>query len=151
VWTWGQNSNGQLGDNTLTNRMTAVPVEVRTGNADRPVKGLGNVVAIAGGGSHALALRNDGTVWSWGHDGSGQLGRPATDSCSGAPCAPAAGQVQLPSGVRAVAIAAGSSHGVVLTSSGAVFAFGSNSHGQLGLPTTTAQSQTPVAVTFSAL
>jgi alpha-tubulin suppressor-like RCC1 family protein len=39
-----------------------------------PNQPLKNVVAIAAGGTHSLALRSDGTVWTWGYNGSGQLG-----------------------------------------------------------------------------
>ncbi len=30
--------------------------------------------AVAASGSHTLAMKNDGTVWSWGYNGAGQLG-----------------------------------------------------------------------------
>lgn len=45
----------QLGDGTTTDRPT--PVQVR---------GLADVVAVAAGYWHSLALRADGTVWAWG-------------------------------------------------------------------------------------
>ena len=40
--------------------------------------GLSNVVAIAGGDSHSLALKGDGTVWAWGANFYGQLGNNST-------------------------------------------------------------------------
>ena len=33
-----------------------------------------SVVAIAGGGSHSLAIIDDGTLWAWGTNGQGRLG-----------------------------------------------------------------------------
>jgi alpha-tubulin suppressor-like RCC1 family protein len=51
VWAWGENFNGQLGDNRLT------PVQVQN---------LSGITAIAGGSFHSLALKSDGTVWTWG-------------------------------------------------------------------------------------
>jgi YD repeat-containing protein len=63
VWTWGWNSDGQLGDGTTTDRKTPVQVS-----------GLTNVKAVAAGYYHTVALKNDGTVWSWGYNYYGQLG-----------------------------------------------------------------------------
>jgi alpha-tubulin suppressor-like RCC1 family protein len=55
VWTWGNNSDGQLGDGTTTGHNTPVQVSDLT-----------DVIAIAGGAYHSLALKNNGTVWAWG-------------------------------------------------------------------------------------
>ena len=42
---------------------------------------LTGITAIAGGGQHSLALKNDGTVWVWGYNGEGELGNGTnTDS-----------------------------------------------------------------------
>ena len=51
VWTWGLNTNGQLGDGTTTN--SNVPIQV---------PGITNAIAVAAGGNHTLALLADGTV-----------------------------------------------------------------------------------------
>ncbi|HZD60439.1 MAG TPA: hypothetical protein VE439_08330, partial [Anaerolineae bacterium] len=67
VWGWGDNSFGQLGDGTKTNRST--PVQA---------KALTNVTAIAAGDAHSLARKSDGTVWAWGGNGFGQLGDGTT-------------------------------------------------------------------------
>ncbi|KFA91072.1 RCC1 repeat- and reductase domain-containing protein, partial [Archangium violaceum Cb vi76] len=55
VWSWGYNSEGQLGDGTTNNRTTPVQVS-----------GLSGVVSVAAGRFHALAVRSDGSVWAWG-------------------------------------------------------------------------------------
>jgi alpha-tubulin suppressor-like RCC1 family protein len=67
VWTWGQNTDGQLGDGTKTNRST--PVEVSA---------LANVTDIGSGRLHSLATEADGSVWTWGLDDNGQLGDGGT-------------------------------------------------------------------------
>ncbi len=67
VWAWGDNSSGQLGDGTYTQR--DVPVQV---------PGLTSVTALAAGRNHTVALRSDGTVWAWGSNSSGQLGNGTT-------------------------------------------------------------------------
>lgn len=63
VWTWGKNYDGQLG-NCNTQRNTTIPVNV---------KGLKNIVAVAGGSSHSLALSKYGTIWGWGRNYEEQL------------------------------------------------------------------------------
>ena len=59
VWAWGNNMYGQLGDGTFNDR----------GGSPAPVVGLTGVTAIAAGYAHSLALKGDGTVWTWGVDG----------------------------------------------------------------------------------
>jgi len=64
VWAWGAYpAYGQPSDGTRTNSF--LPVQV---------PGLSRVTAIAAGGSHTVALTDDGTVWAWGSNVSGQLG-----------------------------------------------------------------------------
>ena len=64
----GQNSYGQLGDGTTTERHTPVAVS-----------GLSNAVAIAAGDCHTCALLSDGTARCWGDNDYGQLGDGTTD------------------------------------------------------------------------
>ncbi|WP_158501715.1 MopE-related protein [Vitiosangium sp. GDMCC 1.1324] len=63
AWGWGQNSWGQLGDGTLTQRTSPVQVQ-----------GLSDALAISAGLSHSLALRPGCPFWAWGLNSSGQLG-----------------------------------------------------------------------------
>jgi alpha-tubulin suppressor-like RCC1 family protein len=64
VWAWGQNYQGHLGTGS-TDAFVTVP---------RQVQGLSLILKIAAGDGHALALRDDGLVFSWGSDNLGQLG-----------------------------------------------------------------------------
>jgi len=112
---WGTNSSGQLGDNSFTNRLTAVDVS-----------GLGSgVSAIAAGNSHSCALTSAGGVKCWGFNGSGQLGDDSTTQRL-----TAVDVSGLASGVSAIA-AGGFS--CALTSAGGVKCWGSNQTGQLGI------------------
>ncbi len=63
VWTWGKNYDGELG-NCNIQRNTTIPVKVKV---------LKNIVDIAGGSSHSLALSKYGTIWGWGRNIEGQL------------------------------------------------------------------------------
>jgi alpha-tubulin suppressor-like RCC1 family protein len=145
VVSWGENAYGQLGDGTHTGPGSCV----RANNGgefeeSRPcsatpvaVSALNGVTAIAAGGSHNLALLNNGTVVAWGANGSGQLGNGTTTN-SDVPVAV--------SGLKGVtAIAAGGGHSLALLSNGTVKAWGANEWGQLG-DGTTKNRKLPVAV-----
>lgn len=67
VYTWGSNTNGELGDNSTSDRFT--PVEVATSG----VLSGKSVIAIAAGNNHTLALTSDGKVHAWGDNTYGQL------------------------------------------------------------------------------
>jgi alpha-tubulin suppressor-like RCC1 family protein len=128
VWTWGDNAFGQLGNGTTTSSSTPAQVtglgEVRRGAG-----------SIAGGATHSLAVRSDGTVWAWGQGTSGQLGNGGTANSSV--------PVQVSGLTGVVAVAAGSSFSAALKSDGTVWEWGANASGQLGDNTTT-QRTTPV-------
>jgi alpha-tubulin suppressor-like RCC1 family protein len=139
---WGDDTYGQLGDNTTS--MCFVPVVVNTAAGVSALYGK-TVVAIAAGGYHSLALCSDGTVAAWGRNNAGQLGNNTTNN-SAVPVA-----VNTDSGVSAlfskavVAIAAGGVHSLALCSDGTLDAWGLNNYGQLGDNTTT-NHYVPVAV-----
>uniref|UniRef100_A0A8C1JA17 HECT domain-containing protein n=1 Tax=Cyprinus carpio TaxID=7962 RepID=A0A8C1JA17_CYPCA len=100
----------------------------------KPLKGLENrqVIQIACGDHHSVALTNDGQVFVWGENSHGQLG-----SRKDHPGSPSAQHVQSLSGVPLAQISAGGDHSFVLSLSGVVFGWGKNSAGQLGLGDTT--------------
>ncbi len=137
---WGQNVNGQLGNNSTT--QSTVPVAVTTSG----VLSGKTVTAISVGSGHSIALCSDGTVAAWGSSGNGQLGNNSTTQ-SNVPVLVTANGVL--SGKTVTAIAAGSSHNLARCSDGTVVSWGYNSNGQLGNNSTT-QSTVPVAVTTTA-
>lgn len=125
---WGDNSYGQLGDNTSTTRLT--PVDVF---------GLGSgIIAISAGSQHTCALKGSGEVQCWGDNSYGQLG---TNSTTGS-FVPV-DVVGLDSDVSE--IAASNGHTCVLTGAGAMRCWGANYSGELGNNSTT-NSLIPVAV-----
>ena len=98
VRTWGDNSAGELGNGTLTQRTTTVPVP-----------GLSGVQAVSANGRHDLAPLAGGTVMSWDDNAFGQLGNGTTSANHNA---------ELPVAVtglpKAVAVAAGGEHSLAL-------------------------------------
>ncbi len=131
VWAWGFNSYGQLGDGAYCV------------GSDRPVQvvGLSNVIAIAAGGNHSLALKSDGTVWAWGENGNGELGIGTNDTN----LHPIPVQVTALT-TRVTAIGAGDFHNMVLKADGTVWLWGYNYNGQVGDNTTT-DRYSPVRIT----
>lgn len=71
VWGQGYNDYGQLGDGAISNDHSKEPVAVVE---------MKNVVAIAAGTKHSLVLKRDGSIWSWGRNNMGQLGRYGENS-----------------------------------------------------------------------
>jgi alpha-tubulin suppressor-like RCC1 family protein len=137
---WGNNRNGQLGNNSTTN--SSLPVVVNT-DTNSALHGK-TVVAIAAGFDHSIALCADGTVAGWGWNGYGQLG-DTTFTERHVPVAVNAATNSALYGKSPVAIAAGFAHSLALCSDGTVVAWGYNASGQLGNNTNTS-SPVPVAV-----
>jgi len=121
VWAWGDNANGQLGNGASgTGNRNPNPVQV----AD-----LTGVSAISAGRDYAVALKKDGTVWTWGAGNKGQLGyEPSGGAVSSKPR-----RVGSLSAVKA--IAAQDDHAAVLKADGTVWTWGNNSSKELGYET----------------
>ncbi|NTU98722.1 RCC1 repeat-containing protein [Candidatus Falkowbacteria bacterium] len=138
VWAWGYNANGRLGDNTVTDRKTPVQVLGVLGSST-----LSNIIAIAAGQDHSLALKSDGTVWAWGYNANGRLGdNTATDRKTPVQVLGLGGSGLLTGVLK---ISAGYMHSLALKSDGTVWAWGYNGNGRLGDNTTT-ERRTPVQV-----
>ncbi|MGH9321358.1 MAG: chitobiase/beta-hexosaminidase C-terminal domain-containing protein, partial [Vicinamibacteria bacterium] len=129
----GLNTEGQVGKGS-TSPKEETPV---------PVPGLTGIIAVAAGGFHTLALKSDGTVFSYGRNDEGQLGTDDAPADHPAPV-PVVGL----SGATITAIDAGLRHSILLDSNGRVWTFGANDVGQLGVGTTPAQSPIPLEVEF---
>lgn len=125
---WGNNSRGELGNNSTT--ASRVPVDV---------EGLASGIAsISAGGNHTCAVSTSGAAKCWGGNSTGQLGNNSASNSS-VPVAVAG----LPAGVTS--IMADNFHTCAITSSGAK-CWGGNSRGQLGNNSLTSLSRVPVDV-----
>ncbi|MGE5236120.1 MAG: RCC1 domain-containing protein, partial [Acidobacteriota bacterium] len=126
-WGWGFNRYGEVGNHTNGNNIFP-PVPVVGPSA---VGYFTGAQAIAAGGDHSLALRNDGTVWAWGRNDHGQLGLNTNDNHTVPYQVHGPENVGYLSGITA--IAAGSGHSLAVGSDGHVYSWGWNVNGQLGV------------------
>jgi alpha-tubulin suppressor-like RCC1 family protein len=125
VWFWGLNEYG-LGAG-------AVAAGTTTGAQPVPIPGLDGVIAIAAGAQHVIALRQDGTVWSWGRNNAGQLGHSKASTQSSVP-------TPVPGIVDVIVVATGGLHSVVIHRDGGVSGWGGTG-GPLCLGNDTATQQ----------
>ncbi|WP_437536178.1 hypothetical protein WME79_15900 [Sorangium sp. So ce726] len=124
IWTWGDNSFGQLGRGRRSDDDDCYYCEY-----PYPISRIENenrlpFVDLAVGENHVLAIRSDDTVWAWGRNHAGQLG-DGTFKDRYAP------QLVL-SSVGAARVYASSANSVIVTTDGSILTFGDNTYQQLG-------------------
>ena len=132
---WGDNSSGELGNATVNDSLTPIPVDLPTGT---------RITAIAANDEYNLVLTSAGRVLAWGDNSFGELGDGSTSVYRFTPA-----PVDLPAGTRITAISAGYSDCLALTSDGRVLAWGNNIDGDLE-DGSTASTSTPAAVDLPA-
>ncbi|MBQ9985819.1 MAG: hypothetical protein IJP38_05880 [Oscillospiraceae bacterium] len=136
VYAWGDNTYGQLGNNSTT--QSSVAVRVVGANNEGYLSGI---KSISVGNSHVLALKINGEVYGWGDNTYGQIG-DGTNVNRLYPVSVTMGG-QVVSSIKN--ISAGGKHSLALTSRGKVYAWGANIKGQLGIGSTIS-SNTPMLV-----
>jgi alpha-tubulin suppressor-like RCC1 family protein len=128
AWGWGYNTSGQLGDNSITSRLT-------------PVSVLGAVKTfcqISGGQNHSLAIDKNGRAWGWGLSSGGQTGLGGV-LFSSTP-------VSITGAIKTFcAISAGDGFSTAIDKNGRAWAWGANNGGQLG-DNSIVQKTSPVSV-----
>jgi len=125
MWAWGPNCQGQTGVGLCNTSSLAVPTRIGTSAWSM----------VASSGFTGAAIRQDGTLWSWGaNDGGFTLGRPgATTSCS---------PVQVGTVNTWVELFATSQYGFFARrSNGTIWAWGCNYQGRLGFGDCTGRSE----------
>ena len=126
LWTWGNGVSGQLGTNDTTTRIT--PVTTSAGGTTWK--------QVSAGTRHCAAIKTDGTLWTWGSGGQGQLGTNDTT------------QRLTPSttfsgGTNWKQVSSGGYHCAAIKTDGTLWTWGLGTSGQLGTNDTTNKS-TPV-------
>ena len=116
LWTWGGGTNGQMGDNTLTNKSSPVQT-ISLGT---------NWKQVSNGAFHTVAIKTDGTLWTWGLNGYGQLGNNLIARTSS--------PVQtISAGTNWKQVSAGRETTACIKTNGALWTWGNNAQGQLGI------------------
>lgn len=120
IWSWGINSAGHLGLGDTTARQSPVQIGALTNWSS---------VVASGGGQSAYAVKTDGTLWTWGSNGSGRLGLGDNTNRSS--------PVQVGLLTTWSSTFGGQFHGGAIKTDGTLWSWGYNNIGQLGLGNTT--------------
>ena len=115
LWAWGRNDRGALGDGTNVDR--TVPTQVGTDNNWK--------VAVTTSSGFSLALKTDGTIWSWGYNANGELGQGSFQSGINRP-------IQIGTDSDWQSVSAMFVHTLAIKNDGTLWAWGYNQTGALG-------------------
>ena len=142
LWTWGCNDNGQVGQKRVNDKDVIwywtfiIPHRFVTPYQSVPTQIMEDVASVSAGAYFTAAVKEDGTLWTWGNNYYGQLGdghgknqkNRIGEACRKSP-------VQVMEDVQAVAC--GDYHTLILKTDGTLWACGNNARGELGTGDTT--------------
>jgi alpha-tubulin suppressor-like RCC1 family protein len=140
LYNWGSNYYGQLGDGNT---------QLSTSHAISTWTGLTNVKAVCYGWYHAIVIKNDGTVWSWGSNtavssNTGRVGNGTANTNSYTPF-----QQTSISGARSCY--ADEFHSQVVTNSNVLYAWGRNTNYEIGHVNGTVAVNSPYLVAVGSI
>jgi len=130
LWAWGNGQFGQLG-NGIFNSATWTVTQVGTAN---------DWLTVSAGNRFSLAIKTNGTLWSWGLNNLGQLGISNLID-QNLP-------IQVGTASNWLKIDAGNQHSLAIDTTGFIYAWGDNTFGQFGNGTNTS-SLSPIVVSSS--
>ncbi len=131
VWAMGQNGYGQLG-NGQSLKTAGINVDSATPFV---VPNLANIMSVATGAFHSLALDTSGNIYAWGNNSKGQLGLQDPNNSG----ASVANEVTQPTAIlfkqvdTVTSMGAGSLHSYAVQQSGSGFTWGDNAQNELGI------------------
>lgn len=127
LFTWGSNTQGQIGNNTGATYRSS-PIQV----------GYSGWAKIASGSYTRLAIKENGTLWAWGYNGAGECGISSRIDKSS--------PVQIGALTTWTEVAACNFNCFALRSDGTMWSWGDNQLGQLGIGTEPADASSPVQI-----
>ena len=119
VFTWGDNTYGQLGNGTTVSSDEPVEVTFPEGTI---------ITKITAGENHNVALDSNGNVWTWGRNNNYQIGHSGGDQYT---------PYKVTGLPKVIRVAAGNNNTMVITENNELYAWGLNAYGDLGLGTYT--------------
>ena len=131
LWAWGRGDYGMLGLNSVTSRSSPVQVGALTNWSKVSTQSSASVAGFT------LAVKTDGTLWSWGRNLYGVLGHNDDVNRSS--------PVQIGAGTNWSGVATGASFCIASKTDGTLWSWGRNQYGQLGLNDVASRSS-PVQV-----
>ncbi|WOK05635.1 T9SS type A sorting domain-containing protein [Imperialibacter roseus] len=114
LWSWGENSYGQLGSGSFESRY-----EPRIVGSDT------DWIDAVAGYYNAFAIKSDGSLWSWGLNGVGHLGIGSQED--------RLLPVEIPFASGWAEISVGNDHSIAISDDGMLWSWGYNGSGQLGI------------------
>lgn len=115
LWMWGFNTSGQLGDNSLISKSSAVQTSA----------GGTNWKQVSCGSDYTMAIKEDGTLWGWGLNSNGQLALNTTTSTSNP-------LQEYTTSVNWKQVSCGHDHVAAIKIDGTLWCWGDNTVGSLG-------------------
>jgi alpha-tubulin suppressor-like RCC1 family protein len=146
LWAWGENLSGQLGTFATDSCFLIDDCQKSPRRLGSTPTGPGTENSwsqFAAGYVHSVALKSDGSLWTWGRNDVGQLG-DGTVIQRDSP-------VHIPISSNWTTVAAGGSHTVAVQSDADIFAWGSNEFGQLGDGTASTERLVPTNIDENAI
>jgi alpha-tubulin suppressor-like RCC1 family protein len=132
VWSWGNNTNGQIGNGGIATGDVLVPSEVvryDTDGGGNYIK-LNDAIIVEAGIGCNLAVRSNGSVWSWGSNQYRKIGHSSTGNYPRATPIQAGTPTPIP---EVIALTTGDDHTMALDKNGEVWLWGRHNYNELGV------------------